>query len=156
MQKCDKESAGFTLIELVVAVSIIGILTAIAYPTYLDQVRKSRRSDAHTALTQLANSQEKFYWNCNSYTRFILAGSATAAVSANCNQANSTLGYNTTTSSNGYYNLSINPADANGYTLRATATGAQLEDTACRTLTLTSTGQKTSADSGGMATTKCW
>ncbi|MBI5612485.1 MAG: prepilin-type N-terminal cleavage/methylation domain-containing protein [Gammaproteobacteria bacterium] len=143
MQQRTKDSAGFTLIELVVVVAVIGILAAIAYPAYTEQVRKSRRSDAYIALSQLANSQEKFYLNCNSYTTFIGAGTAKVG---NCEVADgSGLGFTKTTSSNNYYSLSITAANATGYTLVATATGVQAADTACPTLTLTSVGAKTPA-----------
>ena len=155
MQPRDKDNAGFTLVELVIVVVVIGILAAIAYPAYIVQIRKSRRSDAYIALTQLANAQEKFYLNCNSYTTFI--GTIGTPPVGNCNTvANSALGYGKTTSSRDYYNLSITVADANGYTLQATTTGVQATDSACATLTLTSTGLKTSVNSGGAVTTRCW
>ena len=54
------QTRGFTLIELMIAVAILGIIAAIAYPSYLDQVRKSKRSDAQSALLQAANRQERF------------------------------------------------------------------------------------------------
>src|SRR5690606_38472416 len=56
-----KSSAGFTLIEVMIVVAIIGILAAIAYPSYQDHVRKSRRADAQTALLELAQFMERHY-----------------------------------------------------------------------------------------------
>lgn len=58
---------GFTLIELMIAVAIVGILAAIAYPSYLEQVRKSRRADAQAALLELTQFMERAYTNCNRY-----------------------------------------------------------------------------------------
>jgi type IV pilus assembly protein PilE len=58
MRSC--KSGGFTLIELVVVIAILGILVAIAVPTYLSQMRHSRRGDAITALGALSLLQESF------------------------------------------------------------------------------------------------
>ncbi|MBK5937990.1 hypothetical protein CCR96_01580 [Halochromatium roseum] len=63
MRKIKGGSGGFTLIELMIAVAIVGILAAIAYPSYLDYVRKSRRSDALSALSSTQLAQEK--WRAN-------------------------------------------------------------------------------------------
>ncbi|MCP4091353.1 MAG: prepilin-type N-terminal cleavage/methylation domain-containing protein, partial [Gammaproteobacteria bacterium] len=53
------KSRGFTLIELMIVVAIVGILAAIAYPSYQEQVRKSRRADANGALLGLANAMQR-------------------------------------------------------------------------------------------------
>ena len=55
-----RRSIGFTLIELMVVVAIVGILAAIAYPSYLDQVRKGRRAEAQALLMELAQRQQNF------------------------------------------------------------------------------------------------
>ena len=52
---------GFTLIELMIAVAIVGILAGIAYPSYQDSVRKSRRADAQGALLGFANAMERYF-----------------------------------------------------------------------------------------------
>jgi type IV pilus assembly protein PilE len=58
---------GFTLIELMIVVVIIGILAAIAYPSYNRYSTQTRRSDAKIALTRAASLQEKFFSDCNWY-----------------------------------------------------------------------------------------
>jgi len=59
---------GLTLIEIMVVVAVLAILSAIAYPTYTDQVRKSRRTDARAALQQVALAQERYYTVNGVYT----------------------------------------------------------------------------------------
>ena len=61
------KSSGFTLIELAIVVAVVAILAAVAFPTYKDQVRKSRRSEAIAELSQLALEQEKFRANNTQY-----------------------------------------------------------------------------------------
>ena len=60
--------AGFTLIELVIAVTILGIIAAIAYPSYLEQVKRSRRADATTSLMNVVNNQEQYLLDHKQYT----------------------------------------------------------------------------------------
>ncbi len=62
-----KKHQGFTLIELMIVVLIVGILGAIAYPNYSDYVLKSRRSDGMDALTSAMQKQEMFYANNAAY-----------------------------------------------------------------------------------------
>ncbi|ALP51802.1 hypothetical protein Tel_00855 [Candidatus Tenderia electrophaga] len=63
-----RQATGFTLIELMIVVAIIGILAAIAYPAYQDQVRKGKRAEGQAALLDMMAKQERFYTDNNSYT----------------------------------------------------------------------------------------
>ncbi len=63
-----KKTLGFSLIELMIVVAIIAILAAISYPSYRDSVRKSRRVDAKSVLTDIAQMQETFYARNGRYT----------------------------------------------------------------------------------------
>lgn len=64
----SRNSRGFTLIELMVVIAVVGILVGIAVPTYQDSVRKSRRGQAKADLVQLAQGMERFYTEGNTYT----------------------------------------------------------------------------------------
>jgi len=68
--------SGFTLIEVMVVVAIVGILAAVAYPAYTDQVRKGRRAEARGALTNLLQQQERFLTQNNTYAPTFLVGAA--------------------------------------------------------------------------------
>jgi type IV pilus assembly protein PilE len=61
-------STGFTLIEMMITVAIVGILAAIAYPSYTAQVQKSRRADAQVALMEIMQRQESYFLRTRSYT----------------------------------------------------------------------------------------
>lgn len=65
-----KRAAGFTLVELMIVVAIIGILAAIAYPSYIDSVRKGKRADGRAALTSLLQQQERYFTQNNTYQTF--------------------------------------------------------------------------------------
>ena len=71
--------AGFTLVELMIVVAIVGILAAIAYPSYIDSVRKGNRAEGRAAVTSLLQQQERFFTQNNTYVAFNTAAAATAA-----------------------------------------------------------------------------
>jgi type IV pilus assembly protein PilE len=68
---------GFTLIELMITVAVIGILAAIAYPAYTDQIRKAKRAECRSGLLQSMQQQERYYTQFNQYVEF--ADSAASA-----------------------------------------------------------------------------
>ncbi|KGJ91849.1 type IV pilin protein [Colwellia psychrerythraea] len=119
---------GFTLIELMITVAIIGILAMVAYPSYSDYVVRSNRAEAPLELVRLANLQEQLFVDSRAYTTNIsVLGVGTTAV------------YETP---NRHYLIS-SAVVANSFTLTATAQGAQAtNDAACVTITITDTGRK--------------
>ena len=64
------KSMGFTLIELMITVAIIGVLGAIAYPSYQDSVRKSRRAEGRSAMMEVLQQQERYMTQNNTYLAF--------------------------------------------------------------------------------------
>ena len=129
-----RKQRGVTLIELLTVMVIIGILAAIAYPTYRAQVRRSNRTEARVALEQTAGALEKCY------TRYMAYDDA-----ANCPTANQFNGGATITTQRGLYQVSAPTLNGTQFTVRADAQGAQATDTACARIEMDQTGRRTPA-----------
>lgn len=111
------QESGFTLIELMIVVAIIGIIAAIAYPSYMDQVQSTRRADAQGALVTFANAMERFYTQNNSY---IGADGGTSTISNTLTAPDASVFASVSpTDGNAVYNLRIYNLTANSYELRA-------------------------------------
>lgn len=157
-----KKTKGFTLIELMIVIVIIGILVTIAYPAYQGYITRTKRSDAKVALLALQQAQEKYRANCATYadrispntpqTRTCVAGSTTAGDHDIINPL---------TSPKGYYTLTIANASATTYRIRAVPTsgGEQAGDTVCGRMFIDTslTPSQIAVKSDGTATTEnCW
>ncbi len=119
---------GFTLIELMIAVAIVGILAGIAYPSYVNHVKKSRRADATVALLGLANAMERRYTETNSYCNAAGAGGSDTCGDGGNSDSGSPSIYPAQSPIDGatkYYDLTIDDADGSSYTLIATPINAQ-------------------------------
>lgn len=76
-----KASNGFTLIELMIAVAVVGIISAVVYPSFVDQIRKGRRAECRSGLMQSMQQQERYFSQFNKYVAFA-AGAADAKTKA--------------------------------------------------------------------------
>jgi len=148
--------SGFSLIELMIVVVIATILAAIAIPSYNSQIRKSRRTEAKTALTDLAAREERYFATQNVYTnspaalQYVASGSWPVSI-GNYYSITSVVvtqaAASSTATTPGTYTLQITPS----------AGSTQLKDTSCQLFQVDQTGKQTSQDgSGNDSTSTCW
>jgi type IV pilus assembly protein PilE len=143
---------GFTLIELMITVAIVTILASVALPGFMSSIRKSRRTEARTALLDLAARAERFYSTTNSYLD--AANSLTPFDLGLASAATATwplpLG-------SGYYSFNATVTTATTFTFVATPASTQQKDTDCASFTVTNTGLQSSLNSSNAnSTATCW
>ena len=126
-----KHPAGFTLIELMITVAIIGILATIAYPSYTGYVTRAKRADGKAALLQVQLAEEKWRANHTSY-----GSSANIGISA---------------SPDGHYVINYSGIGANSYTISAVP---GFTDASCGTLGIDQAGTK--SKTGTDTVQNCW
>lgn len=145
---------GFTLIELMVAIAIAGILAAIAYPAYTSHIQRSRRADAVAALTVVMQAQERYRSNNSSYASTLSAlGVAVSQITPNYDVSLTGIG--------------SSPSFESGYIATATpvAGGKQVSDATCKTMVVTlfganptysATGDPGRSGTDRDTTAECW
>jgi len=139
----NNKARGFTLIELMIVVAVLGIIVAIGYPSYQEQVRKSRRAEGMGELLEMADRMERRYSDVGTYagiTADVLYGTDTAD--------------DKLPTTNGHYKLSIDAgADNVLFTVRAEPQGSQAKDK-CHTFVLNSNGTR-SVTGGSLTAEQC-
>jgi type IV pilus assembly protein PilE len=132
-----KTTFGFTLIELMIAVAVVGILAAIAYPSYQNQVRKGRMSQAQADLLEVAQFMERCFASNNTYQN--------CASPINASPRTGTA----------YYGIRLVTPARTQFTVTATpnSNGGQ-DEQVCGTLTINQQGVRTF--SGSATAAQCW
>jgi type IV pilus assembly protein PilE len=149
--------------ELMVVMVVLAVLAAVAVPTYQGQIRKSRRAEAVTFMSQVQQAQERYRANRTSYgDHFIVTASGLNGIGVS-GDANATDAY---TTSGGYYTLGLSGVTASGYTVFANAQGSQTTDGACKFMQMTLAGGNITHNSGvnsgtlngptSSANLRCW
>ena len=128
---------GFTIIELLIAIAVLGVLAAIAIPSYQGNLQSSRRTDGITALLELQAQQTQWRANNVSYAANLTTD----------------LGWANSDSPEGYYTISLSNVTATGYTATAAPkVGGPQEGDSCGNLVLTQSGPDISTDQKKL----CW
>lgn len=140
ISRAHAPSVGFTLVELMITVAIIGIIAAFAFPSYTNYVVRGNRAAAESYMLELASLQERFMVDNRAYAASLAALNAPA----------------TPASVSAYYQITVTAtATPPGYTITAAPIGSQASrDTSCGTLALTQAGDKTATGAAGQA--GCW
>jgi len=138
-----QNSRGFTLIEAMIVVAVIGIIVAIAFPSFTEYMRKARRVDAMSLLQEAAGEQVRYFSDNNRYAKDMqeLGYGAVAAITAE--------GYYTVTTS--YPNAPLTSSFV--LTAKPVTGGLQEKDTLCESMTINSNGVKGAT---GKLGTDCW
>ena len=139
MTRFRTRNHGFTLVELMIALAVVGLLSAIAYPSYQQQVAKGRRTDAKQGLLELAQKMERFYTERGTYAGATLGPT----------------GLYPDVSSGGYYSLTIVAQTADGFSVRATPRGTQVGD-ACASFLYNQLGEQSVSGDASITAVKCW
>ncbi len=130
-----KKLRGISLIELMVVVAIVAIIASIAYPSYREQMRKTRRADAKSALMDAAAKMERFYTQFGRYT---------------VTMTNAGIG---ATSPEQFYQITPGTIAGQTFILRANGQGDQVNDR-CGNLFIDQTQSK--QNSAGLPQNECW
>ena len=141
-----QKARGVTLIELMIVILVIGIMSAIAVPSYRKYMIRSQRSEAKIALLQLQTAQEKRYLQQNAYTNDVAGSVAANPPGLGLSPVSETQKYDIT--------IPVFAADGQSYTAQATPKYGQADDTDCKNFTITERGVR--GNNGTLTPEKCW
>ncbi len=142
----DTRQSGFTLIEVMIVVAIVGILASIAYPSYMKYVRNANRADAQALMLENAQYMERRFTTCGSYA-------AVGGAAAPCNAAADLPKDQSPENGTARYSVTLTEATATAFTIQAAPAGTYA-DALCGTMTITQTGAKTETGAGSLG--DCW
>lgn len=136
LRKGDARIGGFSLVELSVVLAVVGVLATLAWPSFLEQLARSRRPDAYLTLERLHGAQQAYRQRHGGYAQDLqqLTGAGAAH------------------SAGGHYRLALQGHGPDGYELSALAEASQQRDRECPALTLQVRGEITQRQPGG----RCW
>jgi type IV pilus assembly protein PilE len=138
---------GLTLIELMIVILVIGIMAAIAVPSYRKYMIRAQRSEAKIALLQLQTAQEKRYLQQNSYTNDVTGSTAANPPGLGLPAVTETQKYDITIP------VFIDP-NGQTYTAQATPKYGQADDSDCKNFTINERGVR--GNTGTLSPEKCW
>ncbi|MBI3562263.1 MAG: prepilin-type N-terminal cleavage/methylation domain-containing protein [Gammaproteobacteria bacterium] len=131
----NKTRSGFTLIEAMVTVAIIGILAGIAWPLFDAQQRRGHRSEAIAAAMRINNELANYFSDNNTYVGYTINTNITSGLK--------------------YYAATVPTLTATTYTVTLAATGTQTSDAECTALSIDQLGRKTRTGTASSASV-CW
>ncbi len=146
--------SGFTLIEMMITVVVIGILAAVAYPSYLDYIVRGNRSAAQSFMYGVAGKQEQYLLDARSYAVSVAALNMTVPTEVSSK-------YTITITCT----MPVAPTECSAgtavpgtptYTITGTPIGTQVQDTKCMTITLNQAGAKGMTGGTAASATDCW
>lgn len=154
-----RKPTGFTLIEVMITVAVIGILAAIAFPSYEFAIKKARRTEARTALMQMMQLQERYYSVKGSYLAFDRQGILAAAADSDLARFK---WYSADGSATSHYELDGSLTCTSGGTacvrlraIQSSANVALFKDPQCGDYWLQSDGMRGNGN-GGPPISGCW
>ncbi len=138
--EAPRRMQGFTLMELMIVVAVVGILASVAYPAYQESGRRAKRSEARAHLLDAAARLERFYSDNNQYTADMSAAGANIA----------------TATENGHYTILVDSVAGTNQTFRISATPSAFADPKCDVLRLLQDGTQEVTGASSATPEDCW